>query len=113
MLSTGGWGVREGEGEGEGEGVSICMVERTVKEKEGVGVGVTITSTIDVVSNVPELTRTGEEAMMVVTGVGLLVRNILEASDVGITLVGRAINNDGGLLDGGTSIVVISIAKHV
>ena len=99
MLSTGG---EVGEGEGEGEG-----------EEEGEGVGVTTTSTTDVVSNIP----TDEE--MVATGVGLLVRSILEASEAGMTLVVGAISDDGGLLDGeigeleGTSIIVVtSIAKH-
>ena len=38
--------------------------------------------------------------MKVATGVGLLVRNIIDASEVGMTLVGGTINDNGGLLEG-------------
>jgi len=37
---------------------------------------------------------------MVATGVGLLVRNTIDDSEVGMTLVGGTINDNGGLLDG-------------
>jgi len=37
---------------------------------------------------------------MVATGVGLLVRNTIDDSEVGMTLVGGTINDNGELLDG-------------
>lgn len=40
---------------------------------------------------------------MVATGVGLLVRNTIDDSEVGMTLVGGTINDNGGLLDGNST----------
>ena len=62
-------------------------------------------------SNIPGVAGSDDEAGMVViaTGVGLLVRTILEASEVGMTLVGGAINDGTGLLERGCSKLVVGL----
>ena len=62
-------------------------------------------------SNVPGVTGSDDEAGMVViaTGVGLLVRTILEASEVGMTLVGGAINDGTGLLEISNSKLLVGL----
>lgn len=62
-------------------------------------------------SNIPGVTGSDDEAGMVViaTGVGLLVRTILEASKVGMTLVGGAINDGTGLLERSGSKLLVGL----
>ena len=62
-------------------------------------------------SNVPGVTGSDDEAGMVViaTGVGLLVRTILEASEVGMILVEGAINDGTGLLEISNSKLLVGL----